>query len=242
MSCGHLHGRVQISRAVKLHIGKEHKSKGYQLVLCTREPSAFRAHLHAHVATMEPLGFNAHALGVLASRHLRLLLAKPQALAERYAMLRDVFGSCADDLADDIRRTDITPECLPAIAHDACNASCGRSTGSAISCLHKAMLSGPDNMLTKSREGIEEQLRRLVAAGLVFNEAEARRACMQRPQLNVNHTLQWMLERRAAVQAVGGSPNDVRVVCCRNASMPVVLRGLLFWKQVRCAFELSSTI
>ena len=70
---------------------------------------------------MEPLGFNAHALGVLATRHLMLILGKPQALAERYAMLRDVFGSCADELADDISRTDITPKCLPAIAHDARN-------------------------------------------------------------------------------------------------------------------------
>ena len=61
---------VQISRGLKRHISTMANSPGYKLALCTRAPEAFRANLHAHVATMGPLGFNAHALGVLASRNL----------------------------------------------------------------------------------------------------------------------------------------------------------------------------
>ena len=98
--------------------GGPERSAMFRLALCTREPEAFRANLHAHVTTMLPLGFNAHALGVLASRDLRLFLSTPQALAARFNMLREVFGPAADELAADIRRTGITPACLPAVAHD----------------------------------------------------------------------------------------------------------------------------
>ena len=91
---------------------------------------------------MKPLGFNAHALGRLASRSLPLLLASPQALAAHYSMLRDVFGPCADDLATSLGATNIKLHCLPAVAHDAVHAAAGAGSKLAISCLHKAMLSG----------------------------------------------------------------------------------------------------
>ena len=94
-------------------------------------------------------------------------------------MLREVFGPAADELAADIRRTGITPACLPAVAHDV--AEChDAAADSAMSCLHKAVLAGPADIMQWTQEGLEEHLRRLVAAGLFASEAEARRECMRR--------------------------------------------------------------
>ena len=59
--------------------------------MITCDPPAFRANLGAHVAAMPSLGFNAHALAVLAARYPYAVLGSPDALAAHYAMLREVF-------------------------------------------------------------------------------------------------------------------------------------------------------
>ena len=83
------------------------------------KPVAFRSLLRQHVAAMAPLGFNARALGVLAAREPYAVLGSTDALAAQFAMLREVFQPCSDELAQDLSRTDITRECLPAVARDA---------------------------------------------------------------------------------------------------------------------------
>ena len=161
---------VQISRGLKTYITATN-SAGHKLALCTRDPTLFRANLHAQVTTMGPLGFTAHALGLLASRSLEVFLQESQALEARYTMLREVFGPCADEIADDIRYTDITPACLPAIAHDGLDASkqAASTSGHAISYLHKAILSGPA-IMQWSRAGLEKHMNTLVAGGLFADE------------------------------------------------------------------------
>ena len=147
--------------------------------MCVRDPVALRANLREHVATMKPLGFNAHALGRLASRSLPLLLAAPQALAAHYSMLRDVFGPCADELAKCLGATNIMSHCLPAVAHDAVHAAAGADTKLAISYLHKAMLSGHVSILRYSRVALEAHLQTLVDVGLFASGTDARAGCMQ---------------------------------------------------------------
>ena len=228
---------VQVTRAMKRQITQEAGALGSQVALCTREPEWFRDNLLAHVAVMGPLGFNAHALGVLVSRNPKRILTPPKALVARYTMLRGVFGPAADELArGTLSRTGITPACLPAVAHDApAAANLASASGSPISCLHKAILAGPKAVREWSPEGLEAHLRKLVAAGLFDSEAEARRGCMRRwNKLLASHTLEWVLQRRAAVLAAGGSADDVRAVCSQGTSLPVVRGGLLLWKRARC--------
>ena len=95
-------------------------------------------------------------------------------------------------------------------------------------------------MLDMAREALEKQLRSLVAAGLVSNEVEAWRACMHRLRLLTYHTLQWYLERKAAVIAVGGTQDDILGVLCANPSMQRVLHSLLLWQRARCACNSSA--
>ena len=222
---------------MKRQVSKQSHSATTQLTFCSRDPEQFRAHLQAHLAAMEPLGFNAHALGVLAARNPHIILAPPEALAARYKMLRGVFGAAADELVrGTLSHTGITPACLPAVAHDTLDAAERAKAGSAISCLHKAILSGPNAVMGWSPEGLEAHLRTLVAAGLFHSEAEARRGCMRRwGNLLASHTLEWYLQRRAAVLAAGGSADDVRAVCSQTVGLPVVRRGLLLWQRARCA-------
>ena len=225
---------MQITTSIKLHMSPG-VTLSTKLALCLRYPEEFDNLLCAHVATMGPLGFNAHALGVMATRNLHLFLVAPQALEAHIAMLRDVFGPFADELADDIRRTDITPACLPAVAHTASNSSGADQSGQSISCLHKACLAGPDNVMRWSRWRLEQHLHNLVVAGLVADGAEARRACMQDSRFLHIHSLRWLLERKAAVLAAGGTMDDVRSVCCATYTMQRVLEGLLFWQRARYA-------
>ena len=229
-----LHG-VQVTRSLKAYIIRHPNSTSSQLAVCMREPQSFRSHMLEHVAIMKPLGFNAHALGVMASRNLHLFLAAPRALEAQYNMLRDVFGSCADELADDISHTGILPACLPAVAHDVTITPSVDQTNLPISCLHKACLAGPTNVMRWSRWRLEQHLHNLVAAGFVADGAEARRACMQDSRLLTIHSLRWLLERKAAVLAVGGTPDDVRTVCCTKDPMETVLKGLLLWQRARYA-------
>ena len=206
-----------------------------QLAVCTREPVLWRAQLRELIANMAPLGFNAHALGLMAMHNLHLFLAAPQALAAHVAMLRDVFGPCADELADDIRHTDITPACLPAVAHDVTTTPKSHQTNRSISCLHKACLAGPKHAMRWSRWQLEQHLHNLVAAGLFVDGASARRACMQDIRFLHSHSLLWLLERKAAVLAAGGTADDVRSVCCATYNMQRVLKGLLLWQRARYA-------
>ena len=231
---------MQVTRAVKRQITADGSSRHHKLAFCTRDPEWFRANLLAHVTVMGALGFNAHALGVLVSRIPIRIMTAPDSLAARYTMLRGAFGPAADELArGTLSRTGITPACLPAVAHDMLDAAERSKAGSAISCLHKAILSGPSDVMRWSPEGLEAHLRKLVAAGLFDNEDEARRGCMRRwNTLLASHKLEWYMQRRAAVLAVDGSADDVRAVCSRNAGLPVVLRGLLLWQR---ATYVSST-
>ena len=228
---------MQVTRAVKRQITAAGSFPRQKLAFCTRDPEWFRANLHAHVTVMGGLGFNAHALGVLASRNPIRIMTAPDSLAARYTMLRGAFGPAADELyRGTLSRTGITPACLPAVAHDMPDATERSKAGSAISCLHKAILSGPSDVMRWSPEGLEAHLRTLVAAGLFGSEAQARRGCMRRwNTLLVCHKLEWFLQRRAAVLAAGGSADDVRAVCSLTAGLPVVRRGLLLWQRARCA-------
>ena len=180
------------------------------------------------------LGFNAHALGVLATRNLHLFLAAPQALEAHIAMLRDVFGPCADELADDIRHAGITSACLPAVAHDASTTSGAEESGQSISCLHKACLAGPIDVMQWSRWRLEQHLHNLVATGLFADGVQARRACMQDSNFLYTRSLRWLLERKAAVLAVGGNADDVRAVCGLTYNMQRVVKALLLWQRARC--------
>ena len=119
--------------------------------LTTTVPAECCANLRAHVATMVPLGYNAHALGVLAARHPYLILGSPEASAAQFAMPREVFQPWSDELAQDLSRTVITQECLPALAKDAdlptATALAAASKRGLCSLVHKAMLAGPSHVL-----------------------------------------------------------------------------------------------
>ena len=190
---------MQIVRGVKRLIGKDQKNPGLQLAVCSTDPTAFRANVRAHVATMAPHGFNAHALGVLAARVISLFLQSPQDLEKRFVMLREVFSPWGDELADDISRTGLTSECLPAVALGAADVT-GDCTATpdhlAISRLHKLMLAGHSHALEYTREGLKESMRTLVAAGLCATGADARRQCMSQSALIAAYSLSWYLERK----------------------------------------------
>ena len=210
--------------------------------MITSEPVAFRTQLRAHVATMAPLGFNEHALGVLAARRPYTILGSPEALAAQYTMLRDVFQPWSDELAQDLRRTDITQECLPAVARDASppapTALLVASKRGPCSLVHKAMLAGPVPMLMWTQEGLEEHVRTLVAAGLFATEAAALRACLLRNKLLASYKLEWYLERRVAVLEAGGTADDVLTACTQTDSLRVLLERLLYIR-ARCDAELA---
>ena len=217
---------------------------GHQLALCSADPADFRANVREHVAAMEPLGFNSHALGVLAVRRLFLFLGTPQALAAQYAMLRSFFHPCSDELAVSVARAIITPACLPAVAPDSEAARAvpqrGPASGMApISQLHKAVLAGPDSLLLCTRDGLQTHTRTLIAAGLCATEADAARACMRRTSLLLPRKLEWYLERKAAVLEAGGTLDDVCTACCCPNGLQAAIPCLLLWQRARCARSLS---
>ena len=209
--------------------------------MITSEPVAFRIQLHAHVATMAPLGFNEHALGVLAARKPYTILGSPEALAAQYTMLREVFQPWSDELAQNLGRTDITQECLPAVARDASppapTALLVVAKRGPCSLVHKAMLAGPVSMLQWTQEGLEEHVRKLVAAGLFATEAAALLACLLRNRFLESHKLEWYLERRVAVLEAGGTADDVLAACTQTTSLRVLLERLLYTR-ARCDAEL----
>ena len=156
---------MQVARAFTRHVALANRTPGKQLILCSTDPVAFRANLRAHVDVMAPLGFNAYALGVLATRALALLYGTPEDLAAHYTALRTLFSPWGDQLADSLGRTNITSSCLPAVAADCMNSyvlgikSVGHvltspegtatSDPAPISRLHKAMLAGPAGILVQ---------------------------------------------------------------------------------------------
>ena len=235
---------MQIASAVKGLIGRYQEGPGRQLVLCSTDPTAFRAKLQAHIDTMEPLGFNAHALGVMAARNLHLFLGSPQDLAARYVMLRKAFAPWGDELADSINRTAITSSCLPAVATSIADGNAlsikttqrsATSGPATISCLHKAMLAGAVSLMCFSPHGLDIQMRRLVAAGLRASDSDARRQCMSSPNLIQSRSLDWHQERKAAVLEAGGTLEDVRAACCSSASLHSSLACVLLWQRSGCA-------
>ena len=207
--------------------------------LITCDPPDFRANLCAHVATMSPLGFNAHALALLAARYPYTVLGSPDALAAHYTMLRNVFHPCGDGIAQDLSKTVISWECLPAVAKDAdpptSTALAAASKRGLCSLVHKAMLAGPIDMLRWTREGLEAHMRTLVPAGLFAAEADALRGCMLRHGFLRSYRLEWYLERRAAVLEAGGTADDVLAACCQNANLRTALPCLLLWQRSKCA-------
>ena len=188
--------------------------------------------LRKHVATMAPLGFNEHALGVLAARAPYAILGSTDALAAQFAMLRKVFQPWSDELVQDLSRTDITRECLPAVARDAPPPA--RTTLAAASerghcsLVHKAMLAGPAEVLCWTREGLEAHMRTLVAVGLFTTGADVRHECTLQLSLLRSRKLEWYLARKAAVRELGGSAEDVLAACCQTTSLQVLLRRLLY--------------
>ena len=239
---------MQIASAVKGLIVRYQEGPGRQLVLCSTDPTAFRAKLQAHIDTMEPLGFNAHALGVMAARNLHLFLGCPQVLAARYVMLRKAFALWGDELADSINRTKIPNTCLPAVAISIADGNArsikttqrsATSGPATISCLHKAMLAGPVSLMCFASDGLDIQMRRLVA-GLCASDSDARRQCMLQTKLVNRRTLEWYLERKAAVLEASGTLEGARAACCQNGSLQTSLECVLLWQRSGCAAWLSS--
>ena len=226
--------RLQVTQAIQLHITSS-DSPAAKLALCLREPVTFRARLREHVVVMKPLGFNAHALGLIAVRNLHVLLASPQDLAAHIAMLRDVLGPRADELADVGGQTGITAACLPAVMPFARSASTASEAELSISRLHKACLFGTTAVMQYTRWGLEELLRNLVEAGVFADEGEAKRACMQDPVFLKKRTLHWLLHRKAAVHEAGGAQTELQTVCRATHSRVQVLKMLMLWQCARCA-------
>ena len=189
---------------------------------------------------MAPLGFNAHALGLLAKRSCHAIVGQPQALAAHVTMLRSHFHPWGDALADDISKTKITALCLPAVAPDTMRvikAGSELPVGSQVSQLHRAVLVGPSDLLRYTAPGLRKHMRTLVAAGLFVDEAEARRGSLQLNKLLVAHKLEWYMERRVAVLEVGGTSDVVHAACAATHSLRTLLARLLLYKLARCVIS-----
>ena len=227
---------MQIVRAFRTHISRyEANAKiGWQLILCGAAAAEFRNKLRKHVVVMQPCGFNAHALGVLAARDISLFIASPEALADRFTMLRNIFRPWGDDLAPNVIRTEITQSCLPAVANDATVDCFANENGLPISFLHKSMLAGHTGVLQCSDGGLKRHMRTLVAAGLFDTDAQARHACMRETRFLPMYSLEWYLERKAAMLEAGGTLDDVRAACCQFASLRACLPRVLLSQRCRC--------
>ena len=209
----------------------------FQRELFCAQPQRFRRHVRAHVAAMAPHGFTATAVGVLTARDARLLLRDPDWLSVQFEMLRAFFAPTGDAPAKVARMTKGLQASLPAVVPDA-NQPQIKSPGPQphvdLSCVHRAMLAGPSDVLVWTREGLKQHMRTLVAAGLFASDDEARRECMQRPQLLTSHKLRWYVERKAAVLEAGGRMDDVLAACCLPWSLNPALPGLLLWQRSGC--------
>ena len=213
-------------------------------MLCIVDPATFRFRVRAHVATMAPLGFNAHALGLLAVRDVSLLTGTTAALAAQYAMLRGFFQPWSDELVTDLHgRSGITPACLPAAPHDLLATLPSAALEAApITRLHAAMLSGQAReLLHITHRGLQQHVSTLVRAGVFDDDGEARRACMHHREHLLSRSLKCLVERKAAVLEAGGTIEDARLACRCNGSLQAAWPGLLLFEQTKCA-QLAASL
>ena len=204
-------------------------------LFCT-QPDRFLESLNMLVTTMAPRGFTAAALGVLAARDARVLFRDPDWLAVQFEMLRAFFAPYSDAPATVTRMTRGLQASLPAVlpcAKQTLNRSFAAGQQMDLSRVHRAMLAGPRDVLGWTREGLKQHMRTLVAAGLFYSDAEARRECMLRPKLLLSRQLRWYVERKAAVLEAGGSMDDVLAACCITGSLRAAFPCLLLWQLSR---------
>ena len=214
----------------------DHKNASDRLIRTLADHASFSARVRGHVDAMVPLGFNAHALGRVAERHLPTILGTSEALVEHVKMLRRFFAPWGDELVDDLRRTTIPAVCLPAVVQKGAldvSVPAAPQADTCISRLHKAALAGPAHFWAWTEDGLAEHMRTLVAAGLFTTEAHARRGCMLRPMLLALYKLEWYVRRKAAVLEAGGSMADVHLACCASGSVQAALPCLLLFKRSR---------
>ena len=149
---------AQVLRVFTRHFWDQ-KSR-FPLKLYSIDAEAFRANLQAHVTTMAPLGFNVHALRLLAGRDVTSLMGPPEALQARMRELRAFFHPWGDELAHGLAHTGITHACLPAVAQDQQPGLSARlATGqAAVSQLHKAVLAGPQGWSWATLEQLEAHM------------------------------------------------------------------------------------
>ena len=236
LSCTLMWG-LQVLRAINRLLGYPDRNSEFQRLIFCENPQLFHERLLAHIDTMAPHGFTAAALGVLAARDVRVLLREPDWLAVQFEMLRAFFAPYGDALIAVPPRSTITRACLPAVVAGVkrgADPGSGVARHAALSCVHRVMLSGPDDVLVWTRDGLRQHMRTLVATGLFDVAAEARRECMLRPQLLRGHQLQWHLERKAAVLLAGGSMSDALEVCCHGGAFSAALPCLLLRQHSGC--------
>ena len=227
---------VQVLRACRRLLCSTSGNGSMQRDLFCASPRHFLERMKTHVTTMAPRGFTAAALGVLAARDARVLFRDPDWLAVHFEMLRAFFAPYSDAPAAVRMMTRGLQASLPAVMPCAKQALDKRSAPRQqidLSCVHRAMLAAPDDVLRWTREGLKQHMRTLVAAGLFHSDAEARRECMLRPKLLESHLLRWYVERKAAVLEAGGSMDDVLAACCLTCSLQAAYPCLLLWKRLR---------
>ena len=218
----HVSTVVQVLRAFKRLLCSTNANESMQRDLFCASPQHFLERLNMLVTTMAPRGFTAAALGVLAARDVLVLLRDPDWLAVQFEMLRAFFAPYSDAPATVTTMTRGLRASLPAVMPSAKQTLDKRFAAGQqmdLSSVHRAMLAGPHHVLEWTREGLKQHMRTLVAAGLFHSDAEARRECMQRPQLLRSHKLRWYVVRKAAVLVAGGSMDDVLAACCYGGSL-----------------------
>ena len=226
---------VQVLRAVNFLFSGLFINDDLVRKLFCADPRLFRTHLQAHVKTMAPHGFKPAALGALAARDFRVLLREPEWLAVQFEMLRTFFAPHGDAPGVIIRMTKGLRACLPAMVQDgALDTEAVTARKVAISCLHKAVLAGPMQVPSWTRQGLKQHMRMLVAIGLFDDANHARQGCMLRPKLLRGSQLSWFLQRKAAVLTAGGSMDDVLAACCVDGNKEAAYTCLLLWKQSGC--------
>ena len=228
---------VQVLRAFNRLLCHAIANDSMQRELFCTQPDRFLDRLNMLVNTMALRGFTAAALGVLAARDARVLLRDPDWLAVQFEMLRAFFAPDSDAPATVTKMTRGLRASLPAVmpcAKQTLDKRFAAGQQMDLSSVHRAMLAGPDVVLEWTREGLKQHMRTLVAAGLFHSDAEARRECMQRPQLLSSHKLRWYVVRKAAMLEAGGSTDDALAACCYGGSLQAAYPCLLLWQLSRC--------
>ena len=219
----------------------------YKRQLFVAETEDWQEQLRALVDTMTSYGFNRTAIGTLAARDARVMLREPDWLAVQFEMLRAFFAPYGDSLVALLRVHKHMHGCLPAVVPGAERIP-GSGSGSArhadLSCVHRAMLFGLDDVLGWTREGLTQHMRTLVAVGLFECEAEARQGCMLRPKLLQSCQARWYLVRKAAVLEAGGSMDDVLAASCDTGAGCTCPSGphALATHAVRCSKHQLPTV